>query len=243
MTAVMLLAPAQAADTNAASASLRQTFAEASRAAKASDDLDPGYELLGVAEAAQKQNMTQIANQAAAAFADLVNRAAARAMKGENSEDTLGQLVDLRFLARSTGIALPQTALDNATARLFPLVSAAVQKKFDAAAEWSEKLEHADTLGDLQASATQVMNEGQAASVGAAFEIKIAQLETLAGQEQDAEARGQMLEALALSRKARDDGIIDAKANNINVVAAILQNSGGISTDGARIGSETDLRD
>lgn len=223
-------------------ADLRAAFTEAARSAKASDELDPGYELLGIAETAQKRGLTQIAGQAASAFADLVKRATTRALKagGSASEDALDQFVDLRFMAKSTGLTLPQAALDDAMAALFPPVAASVQKRYEAAASWDEKLQAAQDLAELQASATQVMNQPQANAIGASFDSKAAQLEQLASAEADSETRTSMLETLTHTRKSRDDRVLDAKANNLDVVAALLQ--GKTETDaGFRAPSEVDV--
>ena len=235
----MLCAPTMAADSMT---SLRATFADAARLARAGDDLDPAYELLGIAETAQKQDQPQIAAQAAAAFADLITRAAGKALGGSHSEDTLDQFVDLRFMARSANLPLPQAALDDAMAGLFPLVSASIQKRFDAAGDWAEKLKAAEDLADLQASATQILNEDQSGNIGAAFETRLTQLEVAAGESPNEGARGHMLDELARARKSRGNRMIDAKANNINVVAALLQNQGGATaTAGSRAPSEVDV--
>ena len=227
-----------------ASADLRGAFREAARDAKGTDELDPAYVLLGVAESAQKQNLPQIAAEAATAFADLIKRATAKALKigGAATEDTLDQLVDLRFMARTANLPLPQAALDDAMATLFPQVSAAVQRKIDEAESWDEKLQHAEDLADLQASATQILKDDLARDLGAAFDLKTAQLETLATQAEHADERTRMMEALAESRQSRSDRVADANANNINVVAALMQGQAEKTTDAeSRQPSEVDV--
>ncbi len=225
-------------------ADLRSAFREAVRDAKISDELDPAYVLLGVAETAQKQNLPQIAADAATAFADLIKRATAKALKvgGDATQDTLDQLVDLRFMARTANLPLPQAALDDAMTSLFPPVSKAVQHKVDTAESWDEKLQHADELADLQASATQILKDDLAHELGAAFDLKTAQLETLAGKAEDAAERTRMTEALAKSRQSRSERVADASANNINVVAALMQGQADQSIDaGSRVPSEVDV--
>jgi len=239
--AVIVLSTSVIAAENDA-ADLRAAFTEAARTSKSSDDLDPGYELLGIAETAQKRGLTQLAEQAGTAFAELVKRASTRALKagGAAAEDALGQFVDLRFMAKSAGLPLPQSALDDAMTTLFPPVTAAIQKRFDQAAEWDNKLQAAEDLAELQASATQVMNETQAGKIGAGFNDRAAQLEQLAGADTNAETRTAMLTELERARKSRDDRVIDAKANNLNVVAALL--AGKTGTDaGFRAPSEVDV--
>ena len=229
---------------NSAAADLRVAFREAAREAKTSDDLDPGYELLGIAQTAQQQNLPQIAAEAATAFADLVKRATAKALKtgGSAAEDTLDQFVDLRFMARTANLPLPQAALDDAMASLFPPVAMAVKRKFDDAPDWSAKLNFADDLADLQASATQIMKEDVAREMGEAFDQKAAQLETAANDATDADERARQLEALTKTRKSRDDRIVDANANNINIVAALMQNQSERTADaGSRAPSEVDV--
>ncbi|MSO72911.1 MAG: hypothetical protein EXQ84_04795 [Rhodospirillaceae bacterium] len=244
--AMLVLTTAFAASPGASSAaeSLRSAFRDAVRDASTGDDLDPAYELLGIAETAQQQDLPEIAAQAATAFADLVKRATTSALKtgGSSIEDTLDQFVDLRFMARTANLALPQVALDEAMASLFPPVSTSVQRKVDDAGSWSEKLKYADDLAGLQASATQIMKGDLARDMGAAFDLKTAQLETFANQEQDAGTRARMLAALGDTRKARDDRVVDANANNINVVATLMRNQGGQTADaGSRAPSARDV--
>ena len=225
LAATLTFCPAAAAD-KATAEGLRSAFLEAARDAKLTDELDPAYELLGIAEAAQQQDIPQLAAEAAGSFADLVKRAAAKALKtgGALAEVTLDQFVDLRFMARTANLTLPQSALDDAMTKLFPSVRTSLETKFNQAAEWAGKRAAADELADLQASATQLMNDDLAGDMGAAFDRKTAELETLAGQAEDEETRTQMHDALAESRKLRDDRVADAKTNNINAVAALMQN-------------------
>jgi len=227
-TALLFVAAPVAAQNSAqpdAASALRSAFRDAAREAKSSDELNPAYELLGLADTAQKQNLPQIAAEAAAAFADLVKRATKKALNtgGSELEDTLDQLVDLRFMARSANLPLPQAALDDAMVSLFPPVAAAVQRKVDAAEAWDEKLRYAEDLAELQASATQIMKDELARDMGAAFDLKTTELEMLAGQSEDQEARARMLEDLAGTRQARDERIANANANNMNVVAALMR--------------------
>lgn len=238
--ATLALNPVLAADKAAAEA-LRSAFRDAARDAKAGDELDPAYELLGIAEAAQQQELPQIAAEAAAAFADLVRRAAAGALKagGSLAEDTLDQFVDLRFMARSANLTLPQAALDDSMAKLFPMVTASLQAKFDRTESWEEKRAVAEEIADLQASATQVMNESLASAMGDAFECKAAALEALAEGAEDAAARAEMREAIAETRKLRDERVADAKANNINAVAALIQSQRERGEDGANGATDT----
>jgi hypothetical protein len=221
---MMLAEPASAADN--AAAELQSAFEEAARDAKTTDDLGPAYMLLGIAETAQKQNHTQIALKAATTFAELVKRTAAKASLKPGStlaENALAQFVDLRFVARTSNLPLPQAALDEAMGSLFPIVSTGLQNKIDEAVSWADKINYAVELGDLQASATQIMKEDVASTIEAAFEVKLTQLEKLAVAEADETERARMLEDVARARKIRDDRIIDAHANNLNIVAALMQ--------------------
>jgi hypothetical protein len=245
MTAMILFGPVLAADKAAApGADLQSAYEDAAHDARLSDDLDPAYELLGIAETAHMQNFPQIAAKAATAFADLVKRATTKALKtgGTVLEDTLDQFVDLRFVARSANLPLPQAALDDAMTSLFPTASTTLQRKIDDAGPWDDKLKHANDLGDLQASATQILKEDIAADIGKAFDLKTAQLETLIAQEQDEAERTRMQEGLAKTRQSRVDRIVDANVNNMNVVAALLQNEADKSFDGgARQRGEMDV--
>jgi hypothetical protein len=235
MTAMIFLGPVMAAErAPAPGADLQSAYEESAHDARLSDDLDPAYELLGIAETAHMQNFPQIAAKAATAFADLVKRATIKALKtgGTMAEDTLDQFVDLRFVARSANLPLPQAALDEAMTSLFPTVSTALQRKIDDAGTWDDKLKYATDLGDLQASATQILKDDVARELGEAFDRKTAVLETQAAQETDEAARTLMQEGLARARKSREDRVADATANNINVVAALLQNQTDKSFEG-----------
>lgn len=241
VTAAVFIGPLAATSRGAApdaTADLLGAYEDAAHDAKLSDDLDPTYELLGIAETAQMQNFPQIAAKAATAFADLVKRATVKALKTDGSktgvsttEDTLDQFVDLRFVARSANLPLPQAALDEAMASLFPRVSAGLQRKIDETGPWPDKLKYVDELGDLQASATQILKEDVAHDIGAAFELKMAQLETFVGQEPNDDERGRLMEGLAKVRKSRASRIVDANVNNIDVVAALLRSDAEKSVD------------
>jgi hypothetical protein len=230
-TAFMLIAcfayPGHAAEPDAVTAAiadLQAALDDAAHESRLSDDLDPAYRLLGIAETAQRQNLPDIAAKAATTFADLVKRSAVKALRlgGTTAEDTLDQFVDLRFVARTANLPLPQAALDDAMANLFPVVSVAVQQKIDDAGHWADKLKYARELADLQASAAQILKTAIAQDLGAAFDSKMSELETLAGRESAPDERHAMLEDVAKMRKLRDDRLVDANANNLNVVAALM---------------------
>ncbi len=227
---------------------LQQAFNDAAHDASISDDLDPAYALLGIAETANQQNFPQIAAQAATAFADLVKRVTAKAVKTNGkagssvAEDALDQFVDLRATARTANLPLPQAVLDDAMTTLFPLVAANVQKKIDTTATWPERLEHTGDLGDLQASATQILKDEIARDIGTAFDQKVAQLRALADADGDESMRARMVEELAKAQRTRDDRVADAKANNINIVAASMQSQGDKSGDAGTLpASEIDV--
>lgn len=235
VTAMIFFGPVLAADKAAApGADLQSAYEDAAHDARLSDELDPAYELLGIAETAHMQNFPQVAAKAATAFADLVKRATIKALKtgGTVLEDTLDQFVDLRFVARSANLPLPQAALDDAMTSLFPTASTALQRKIDDAGPWDDKLKFANDLGDLQASATQILKDDIAGNIGEAFDRKTAELETLAAEEPDETERTRMQEGLAKTRKSRVDRIVDANVNNMNVVAALLQGEADKSFDG-----------
>jgi hypothetical protein len=115
---------------------------------------------------------------------------------------------------------------------LFPTVTDTLKHKVDTAGTFADKLKYVDTLGDLQASATQIMKEDAAHDISAAFDQKIAQLEGMARDQTNAEAREQMTESLAKTRHTREERMADARANNLNVVAELLRNETDKSFDG-----------
>jgi hypothetical protein len=122
-------------------------------------------------------------------------------------------------------------------------VTAALQHKIDGAPTFADKLQFTDDLGDLQASATQIMKEEAARDIGAAFDQKFAQLQALTEKESDVEARARMEEGLAKTRKSREERLADATANNLNVVAALMRNDADKTFDGGgpRTHSDTDV--
>jgi hypothetical protein len=227
-----------------AAADLQRAFTDAARNAKNSETLESAYVLLGMADAAQQQKLPQIAVKAATAFSDLVKRATAAALRagGTNTEDTLDQLVDLRFVARTANLPLPQAALDEAMRSLFPAVAVALQRNIDNAARWENKLAFTDDLAELEASATQVLLEDIARELSATFDLKITQLENLANKEADTTERERMIAGLDEKRAHRQELLADAKANDINSVAEQMQKSSDpTSNAGSRSMNESDI--
>jgi hypothetical protein len=200
---------------------LQATFDSAAASAKVSDGLDPAYDLLGIAGSAQARGMKPLGDKASAAFVDLVQRSAAVAQRkgGSLARDTLDQLIDLRFFARSQDVAAAMAGIDTALRGLFPFVAQAVEKRFDTATEWDEKLDALNDLASLQAAATQVLMNDLAGTTGAAFDTRLAAVQDLANQPTDETERGRRLNGVAESKRSREEQIADAKANNVETVA------------------------
>ena len=223
-----LPAAAQRGEQSQANAELQQAFDAANTSARASDSLDPAYELLGNAGTAQSRSILPLAPNAAAAFVDLVQRATAAAQRkrGSAARDTLDQLVDLRFLAKSEEVQPAMKALDVAMRTLFPEVSDALQKSIDAAKDWDERLTLLGELASLQGSAVQVMMDDVAAAIGAAFDARVVTLDKIASQDSDDAERARKLGGLADAKRTRTEQTADAAANNVDAVAAHLKSGG-----------------
>ena len=228
---LFLIAPpalAQRGEPVQANVELQHAFDAAQTSARASDSLDPAYELLGIAGTAQARDIKPLAPNAAAAFVDLVQRATAAAQRkrGSAARDTLDQLVDLRFLAKSEEIQPAMKALDAAMRVLFPEVSEALQKSIDTAKDWDERLSLLNELASLQGSAVQVMMNDVAATIGAAFDARVATLDKIASQDADDAERARKLGGLAEAKRTRTEQTADAAANNVDAVAAHLKSGG-----------------
>lgn len=211
---------------------LQRAYDSATRESRAGDSLDNAYELLSLADTAQQFKATQIATGAGTAFADLVHRATASALKPGNTiaRDTLDQFVDLRSAAYSVPAA--QVALDDGMRALFPAVAGGVERKVATAETFEEKLAVVGDLAMLQASAIQVKMPAAARDLGAAFDGGITALRKSNEAEAEAEARTRHLAALDDALKARDEHLKDASANTIDIIAQRMQASPGEGPSG-----------
>src|SRR5579871_1052436 len=135
-----VVAWAEAADT-VSNADFKSAYDAAIADAKGSESLDPAYELLGVAGNARQRNLADLASGAANAFSDLIQRVSAIALKkgGSVAQDTLDQMVDLRFFAASTQIEKTGATLDAAMHSLFPVVTKTAEARADSASNWEDK--------------------------------------------------------------------------------------------------------
>ncbi|TAL01179.1 MAG: hypothetical protein EPO08_11180 [Rhodospirillaceae bacterium] len=219
---------AQPGDNAASAADFKSAYDAAITDAKGSESLDPAYELLGVAGNARQRNLTDMATGAANAFSDLIQRAATAALRkgGSVAQDTLDQLVDLRFFAGTTQIEKPATALDAAMRSLFPVVAKTLESRADSAPNWEDKLGALRDLASLQASATQVMLDDMATPIAAAFDTRVAAAETSATAEEDTAERARRLGALTELKRSRTDQVNDAATNNVSAVAQQMGSSG-----------------
>ena len=224
--------PALAADSHKAVdpslVELQHAFDFAARAASRSDSLDNAYELLSIADDAQDVGASQIAAAAGAAFADLVKRATADALRnGSNARDTLDQFVDLRAAAYSTSAG--QVALDDAMTSLFPVVAGGIEQTLATAATFDARLAALNDLALLQASATQAKMDTIARGLGVAFDAGAADLHKANGEETDQALQQRRAAALRDAQKSREDRISDARANNVDVVAGRMKDAPGES--------------
>jgi len=231
--AVIAAASAQPNDQAESAADFKRAYDSAIADAKGNTTLDPAYELLGVAGNARQRNLTDMTAGAANAFADLIQRVTANAAKkgGSTAQDTLDQLVDLRFFAGTTQIEKTTTALDAAMRGLFPVVITIIETHA-AAPNWEDKINALRDLASLQASATQVLLGDIATQVGTAFDTRAAAAETQANADEDNAERARKLGALNELKRSRDDQVKDAAVNNVNTVAQQMEASGRTAGSG-----------
>ena len=245
MTGGTFAAPAFAADaprapahkavpTDPAIAELQRAFDSAVRQARVGSSLDNAYELLSLADTAAQYNADKIVAGAGTAFADLVRRATAAAMKPNDlksssvdARDTLDQFVDLRSAAYSVPAA--QDALDEGMRMLFPAVAGTIARNAAAAPTWEARLNLTADLALLQASAVQVKMTPTAHDLGAAFDSGLANLRQANEQETDTDLRARHATALLEAAKARDEHLKDAQANTIDIIAQRMKDAPGES--------------
>ena len=223
---------------------LTQAFESAQASAKGSDSLDAAYELLGIAGSSQQRNAKALSDKASAAFVDLVQRSSAAALRkgGTTARDTLDQLVDLRFFARSQELTTAMNALDTALRSLFPAVAQALEQRIDTATEFDDQIESLNDYASLQASAAQVLMNDIATRIGSAIDTRLVKLETAANQATDAMERGRRVNAVAESKRARDGQVADATANNVDAVASQLKASGNRTEESTRAPTGEEVR-
>ncbi|MHB1206159.1 MAG: hypothetical protein ACYCZX_11350 [Rhodospirillaceae bacterium] len=209
---------------------LQRAYDSVTREARAGDSLDNAYELLSLADTAQQFKAVQIAANAGTAFADLVRRATASALKpgSATARDTLDQFVDLRSAAYSVPAA--QVALDDGMRALFPAVAGGIERKIATVETFEEKLAVIGDLATLQAAAVQVKMGAIAHDLGTAFDGEITALRKSA--EADAEARTRRTAALDDALQAREAHLKDASENTIDIIAQRMQASPGEGPSG-----------
>jgi hypothetical protein len=215
-------APAHAQMPNPTSQTeFKQAYESAMADAQGSDSLDPAYELLGVAGNAHIQNLNDMANKAAEAFASLIQRAtlAAHRKGGGYLQDTLDQMAELRFTAETTRLPRTTEALDNALRTLFPAVAHTIEQRADTAATWDEEITALHDLVNLEASATQLKLADVVKPISMAVDTRVASMESAAGSDADTDARTKKLGEIADFKHTRTDQLREAAANDVNTVA------------------------
>ncbi|MDX2144579.1 MAG: hypothetical protein SFV19_14585 [Rhodospirillaceae bacterium] len=200
--------------------------------AASSDGLDAAYEFIGIAEEANNAGNPEIATEAIAAFSSVVERAAEIAqrqsyMEGQN---TLDQIVDLAFFARTNDIPAAETTLRKALGSLLPQLLANARRALAEAKEWTDKLAILGAIGELQAAAARVVLDQEASEIGIAFDAEAAI--------RDGEAAGDSarMQEIANLRRVRDEQLADAIANNVNAVAEEMRGDVPSSSDEGEIG-------
>lgn len=235
--------------TDAQSQSIPDLRAALSSAKKQTDGLDAAYELVGIADSAQQQHEPDIVKEATGALIQVLERAAAAAMKAPvaDAHDTLDQLVDLSFFARTSNVTGADEVLQQSLRALLPKLTRDVRSELqsaDISAErWPVALTNFSTLGELQAAAVLTMQIDIAQDIAADFENEFTRLKAMT-QKAPETSRAAMTEDIEAAKKNRDEQIADATANDLAAVVAEMtrgdQKASGRDTD-MDSGGETDV--
>ncbi|MBL8629123.1 MAG: hypothetical protein JNM81_05815 [Rhodospirillaceae bacterium] len=228
---------------------LRSALASAKRQANNSDTLDAAYELVGIAEEAQKAKTTEIIQDATTTLIKVIEKATQSAMNAgiPDAHDTLDQLVDLSFFTRTSNVLGADDVLQKSLRLLFPKITGDVRLALTTsnttAERWPVAMTNLSILGELQAGAVLTMLDELSATIESGFNAEYARLEALA---QSAANRESLMEDLKAARKNRDEQVKDAKANNLNTVVAEMSKSKGEqdrqeSSDLATAGGDADM--
>jgi hypothetical protein len=211
---------------------LRASLESAKRQAAESEGLDAAYELVGIAEAAQNGGAQDLTSETVGLLNSVLDRATQSALSAsiEDAQDTLDQLVDLSFFARTSKVTGADAVLQRSLRTLFPKivndVRAALGLGNNRFESWQKTLSDLGVLGELQASALLMMLDDVAAQIGAAYDVEAARLESLMQQMSNDEQRTRAAADLTERRKIREEQLADAKANNLATVAAEMSKPG-----------------
>ena len=210
---------------------LRASLESAKQQAQKAEGLDAAYELVGIAEAADRQKRSEIATEAIGVFVGVTERATQAALQAPiaDAQNTLDQLVDLSFFARTSNVAAADGVLQKSLRALFPKLMADLRRALATAGpgpeQWPEAVSNLSILGELQAATALTMLDDLTPGIGQAFDDEAKRLNAIAAQAAGAE-RETYLSDLDAARKTRDEQLADAKTNNLSSVAANLNKSG-----------------
>jgi hypothetical protein len=211
---------------------LRAALDNAKAQASSRQDLDDAYELIGIAEEANRGGDTAIATDAVAAFTGVIERAASRARTASfaDGQDTLDQLVDLTFFARTNDIVAAESVLRISLRQLFPELLGAARKALDATADWPQQVELLAAIGEMQAAAARVKLDQEADDIGVIFDAETAKRDPLVADQPE------RAKDIAELRRVRDEQLAEAIANNVDAVAEEMRSAVPDGSDGGEIG-------
>lgn len=192
------------------------------------NNLDAAYELLGVADVAMRAHEPEIAARAAEALIATVDRALAASAQAPVSEvqDTLDQLLDLKFSASASGIDNVLKTIDHGMKALIPQIGNELRAQVDEQEDWETRVQFLAALADLQSTAAQATLNDEADNVGIIFDIAWDELKGTADAESDSSTKQARLDTLDAVRQTREERLADAVANNVRAVAEEMRANG-----------------
>lgn len=234
---------AVAADSPKASAAERARLQGALEAAQANvfgvNGLDAAYELLAVTDAATRSGAADVATQSGASLLSVIERATASSETagGSAAQDSIDQLLDLKFSAGSSGLEAIVGAIDIAMQRLMTVAEAAQVATIESNGDWDARIDALTALGDLQASAAQANLAADAERIGRAFDRAFA---TVSEDAHNVTGSDRVV-ALNAIRTGRDERLADAASNNVQTVAAELRAAEQSADDDIDLAGASDL--
>ena len=196
---------------------LTASYDEAMANAGDGGQLDAAYELLAVVESATAAGGTELAARASDGLIGLVNRAgrAANDLPAAAAQDSIDQLLDLKFSAGSSGLDRILAAIDSAMMPLIGRAHDGLSAVIKGDEDFETRLNALAALGDLEASSAQANLTDAATTIGRSFD------EGFSAVSEDAHSVDGVdrIAALEAVRATRDERLTDAVTNNVKSVA------------------------
>lgn len=226
---------------------LRAALDDAKRDAAEDNGIDAAYKLVGIAEAAQSAQSMEITHEAVAALTTVIQRATQKALNLplEDAQDTLDQLVDLAFFARSSKVESADAVFQGTVRTLLPKLIDDARTVLAVASPqpetWQSSMATLRLVSELQSAATLMMMDDLANQAGTIFRTESERLAALLEQLPDTSLRQAAQADLDKARQLHDELIADARANNLNTIVAEMTKSDRLAVtdeDSAEAGAD-----